>query len=239
MNRILVLLIVLLALSPIAASGEITGDGVILLHGLGRTSSSMKTLESRLREAGLVVHNIDYSSTEAAPTQLLASVSASIAECCAASPAPIHFVTHSLGGILARAYIAQNRPENLGRVVLIAPPNNGSEIVDSLGDTTLFAKILGPTGQDLGTDPESFPNRLPRPDYEIGVIAGSRSINPIGSLLIPGPDDGTVSIESAKLDGAADFLVVDSSHTFIMHDSEVARQTLHFLESGTFAPPRE
>ena len=111
--------------------------------------------------------------------------------------------------------------------------------MDPVRGNALFSEILGPAGKDLGTDLDSFPNRLPPPDFAVGVIAGSRSSNPIGSLLIPGPDDGAVSIESSKLGKASDFLVVDSTHTFIMYDDEVARQTIHFLQTGTFSDPED
>jgi hypothetical protein len=195
----------------------------------------MKSLAAELQHSGYVVHNLDYSSTTEAPDALLRSVSEQIRDCCRDTDGRIHFVTHSLGGILVRAYLNEERPANLGRAVLLAPPNAGSEIVDSIGDNPVFAAVLGPTGQTLGTGPESLPKRLPAPDYEVGIIAGSRSINPIGSAIIPGDDDGTVSIESAKLPNAADFLVVDATHTFIMQDTEVARQTIHFLRFGRFA----
>jgi len=189
----------------------------------------METLEAKLTIEGFEVHNIDYSSREGTPDELLAAVTASIDGCClqqgAGVPVRLNFVTHSLGGILARAYLARHRPPEMGRAVLLAPPNGGSEIVDALGDSALFSEVFGPTGQALGTDPDSFPNRLPAPDYEVGVIAGNASINPIGSMLIPGPDDGTVSVESSKLEDASDILVADVTHTFIMHDM------------GAFDPP--
>ncbi len=237
----MITLLFFIALLAAPARAELATDRVVLLHGLGRSSSSMESLEARLLEARFTVHNIDYSSTEGTPEQLLASVTASIDECCspsmAAPGARLHFVTHSLGGILARAYLARQRPDNMGRAVLLAPPNSGSEIVDAIGDSALFSGVFGPTGQDLGTDPGSFPNRLPPPDYEVGIIAGSRSINPIGSMLIPGPDDGAVSIENSKLEEASGFLVIDATHTFIMHDDEVIRQTIHFLRTGAFDEP--
>ena len=154
-------------------------------------------------------------------------------QCCSDAPR-LHFVGHSLGGVLTRALLAEQRPENLGRVVMLAPPNQGSEIVDSLANSAAFGWVLGPTASQLGTDRESLPNRLPPPDYELGVIAGVESVNPVGSSMLPGEDDGTVSVERAKLPGMTDFVTVPYSHTFIMRAKEVADLTIHFLRHGRF-----
>ena len=229
-------------LCPAAAAGAQVGDAgaaaprerVVLLHGLARGAGSMAPLAERLRAAGFETHNLDYSSTRHTPPELVAWLDAAIARCCAGGDAPVHFVTHSLGGILVRARLADARPVSLGRVVLIAPPNKGSEIVDAIGDNPLLEGLLGPTAVRLGTEDGSFPRSLGPPDYEVGIIAGSSSINPIGSALVPGPDDGTVSIESTRLEGASDFIVVEASHTLIMQDAGVARQVIHFLRRGRF-----
>ena len=130
--------------------------------------------------------------------------------------------------------LGERRPENLGRVVMLAPPNRGSELVDLLGGSELFEWIYGPTATQLGTDPESLPNRLPPPDYALGVIAGSGSVNPAGSLLIEGESDGTVAVEHTKVEGMRDFLVVPHSHTFIMRGEDVAEQVIAFLRTGRF-----
>jgi len=207
---------------------------VMLLHGLGRGASSMEELADHLREAGFAVTNFDYPSTDHEPEVLVEMVAEEVRRCCESSDAPLHFVTHSLGGILTRAYLAGHVPSNLGRVVMLAPPNKGSEIVDTLGENPIFEAILGPTAPELGTDSESFPKRLGPPGFEVGIIAGTSSINPVGSALLPGPSDGTVTVESARLEGAADFLLVDVSHTFIMQDDSVAEQVIHFLRHGRF-----
>jgi hypothetical protein len=207
---------------------------VMLLHGLGRGASSMEALADHLREAGFAVNNFDYPSTDHEPEVLVEMVAEEVRRCCESSDAPLHFVTHSLGGILTRAYLAAHVPSNLGRVVMLAPPNKGSEIVDTLGENPVFEAILGPTAPELGTDSESLPRRLGPPGFEVGIIAGTSSINPVGSALLPGPSDGTVTVESARLEGAADFLLVDASHTFIMQDDSVAEQVIHFLRHGRF-----
>ena len=103
-----------------------------------------------------------------------------------------------------------------------------------MGDSSAFLAFFGPTAAELGTGPDSLPNRIGPPAYELGVIAGRQSINPIGSALLPGPDDGAVTIERTKLDGAADFIVVDANHTFIMQNEAAQHQVLHFLRHGRF-----
>lgn len=210
------------------------GESVVLLHGLGRTAAAMDPLAKRLRAAGFETHNLDYPSTDRTPDELVAWLDRALTDCCEHTPGALHFVTHSLGGILVRAQLEAKRPERLGRVVLIAPPNHGSEIVDSLAGFALFEAVLGPTGSALGTGPDSFPNRIGPPDYEVGVIAGNDSINPLGAVLLPEANDGTVSVESTRLEGATDFIEMRSNHTFIMQDDAVADQVIHFLQHGRF-----
>ncbi len=231
----------LVLLAGLAGAEPLRPDAehVMLLHGLARGARSMEKLAEHLRAAGFVVHNIDYPSTKLTPEQLLEWLAAEEARCCRDGVAKLHYVTHSLGGILVRAHLERARPANLGRVVLLAPPNRGSEWVDVLGRLDLFETALGPTAALLGTDPDSLPNRIGPPDYELGIIAGTRSINPIGSAILPGDDDGTVSVERTRLDGATDLLTVPATHTFIMQDPEVARQVVRFIERGRFDHPGE
>lgn len=232
------LLALLLVLSPFtetsrSGNAEEPREVVVLLHGLGRSERSMRPLEERLSESGYRVHNPPYDSTGKSPEALVDELGSRMDACCTEAPA-LHFVGHSLGGILIRAYLAENKPPNVGRVVMLAPPNHGSEIVDELGDSNLFEWAMGPSALQLGTDAESLPNRLPAPNVELGVIAATGSVNPIGSVVIPNADDGMVSLESAKLDGMADFLVVPNSHAFITHSDEVGRQVVYFLKTGRF-----
>jgi triacylglycerol lipase len=209
-------------------------ERVVLIHGLARSQTSMSELAEHLAAAGYEVSNLDYDSRDKPPDALVAEVARAVAECCSETAGPVHFVTHSLGGILLRAYLARQAPPNLGRVVLLAPPNHGSEIVDAVGDSPAFAAFFGPTAVELGTGEGSFPNQIASPDYPLGIIAGSQSVNPIGSALLPGPNDGAVTVESAKLEGAADFIVIDATHTFIMSNPVAIAQTEHFLRNGRF-----
>ncbi len=227
--------------SPVPAEGGSehgteTKDAVVLLHGLGRTNRSMEWLAAQLREAGFEPHNFDYPSRQHPPEELLAKLAPRIEACCAAAPST-HFVTHSLGGILTRAYLAGEPAVRPGRVVMLAPPNRGSEIVDTYGDWAIFERAMGPTAVQLGTAPDSLPNRLPPPDVEVGVIAGTGTINPLGSIVIPDEDDGMVSVQSTRLEGMKDFLVVEDNHALIMRSEEVASQVIHFLRHGRFRRP--
>jgi pimeloyl-ACP methyl ester carboxylesterase len=193
----------------------------------------MRALEARLARAGFRVHNLRYASTAQTPDELIANLDDQIAACCATAPR-LHFVTHSLGGILARAYLAEHRPPNLGRVVMLAPPNRGSELADIARESELLREALGPTGALLGTDSASLPNRLPPPDFVFGVIAGTVSANPVSAIVLPGENDGTVTVESTKLPGMADFVTVPATHTLIVRSERAAAHTIAFLRRGRF-----
>ena len=208
---------------------------VILLHGLCRTSSSMAPMEKALSAAGYHVLNVDYPSRTAAIEKLSDdAIVRAVADCQKAGAVKIHFVTHSLGGILVRSYLTRHTIPNLGRVVMLGPPNQGSEVVDKLGSFWVFKKINGPAGNELGTDKNSMPNKLGPANFCAGVIAGNRSINWINSLLIPGRDDGKVSVERTRLAGMTDHIVVRATHPFLMRNRTVIRQTIHFLRTGQF-----
>jgi triacylglycerol lipase len=210
-----------------------TTEQVVLLHGLARTSRSMKGIEKFLSNRGYQVWNIDYPSRQYPVAELAKIVRNEVVSKTAAA-GKVDFVTHSLGGIILR-YMQEHDPlPNLGRVVMLSPPNHGSELVDTLGDFWPFGLVNGPAGKQLGTGRNSIPQELGNVNFELGVIAGDRSINWINSLIIPGKDDGKVSIESAKVKGMADFLIVHVSHSFIMKDKKVITNCLHFLRNGRF-----
>jgi triacylglycerol lipase len=210
---------------------------VILLHGLCRTSRSMVKMERALTDAGYQVRNVDYPSRTAS-VQTLAddAIGKVVGECQRDGATKIDFVTHSLGGILVRSYLARHKIPTLGRVVMLAPPNQGSEVVDKLGWLFLFKWINGPAGNELGTDKNSAPDKLGPANFPVGIIAGDRSINWINSLLIAGADDGKVSVERTKLAGMTDHIVIHATHPFIMKNREVIRQTIQFLRNGNFDP---
>ena len=232
-------LLVLFGVQEPAAFADTAGEplveqeAVVLLHGLGRSWRSMNPLESRLLAEGYKVHNFAYTTRDTNPDELVLKLEQYVDECCSNSHR-LHFVGHSLGAILIRVLLKESRPDNLGRVVMLSPPNHGSELADSIGDSWLIERMLGPAAEHLGTDPGSLPNTLPPVDYEVGVIAGSASVNPMGSIIIPGDDDGVVAICSMLLDGMTDFLVIHKTHTFIMQSTAVTAQIFEFLENGRF-----
>ena len=220
-----------LTAAPFAFAGE--PATVILLHGYGRSSYSMLPLERRLEAAGFTVHNIGYPSMRRSPPELVSRLGQELDLCCKSAPR-VHFVTHSLGGILVRAYLAEHQLPNMGRVVMLAPPNQGSELADMVNGSSVLSAILGPTATQLGTGMDSLPKRLPPPWFEIGVIAGVDEFNPLGDWLVPKPSDGTVSVASTQLGGMSDFVTVPKSHTFIMWSTEVADYVIRFLRTGRF-----
>jgi triacylglycerol lipase len=225
--------LVLLALSPAAALADV--ECVALLHGLARTSTSMIRLEARLERAGFEVVNLNYPSRDQPVQQLAGSVVGdAITACEEFSPDKIHFVTHSLGGILVRFYFLNETHEKLGRVVMLGPPNQGSEVVDKLDKVPGFELVNGPAGSQLGTSNGSMPRFLGAVNFELGIIAGNQSINPIYSLMIPGPDDGKVSVDSTRIDGIDRHLVMPVTHTWMMFNADVIEQVIHFLNTGNF-----
>lgn len=209
-------------------------ESVVLLHGLGRTPLAMWPLRFRLTVAGYHVLNCGYPSTLQPIEQLSQVVGQARARCLAEGADIVHFVTHSLGGILVRHYFSHHSAEHVGRVVMLGPPNQGSEVVDQLRDTWWFRLITGPAGQQLGTEPESLPNTLGTPPLEIGVIAGRRSSDPWFKRFFSGSNDGKVSVERARLVGMKDFVVVDAGHTLLASNSDVQQQVLNFLREGCF-----
>ena len=224
-----------LVCAPLISIAAPMNEHVILLHGLCRTSSSMNAMERALTRKGYRVLNVDYPSRTARIVELSESVlRPAIHECNRASAARIHFVGHSLGAILIRDYLARYEVPNAGHVVMLGPPNQGSEVVDKLGSWWLFKKINGPAGCELGTNTDSTPNQIGTPRVPIGIIAGSRSINWINSLMIRGTDDGKVSVARTKLAGMADHVVLPIAHPFLMRNKAAIQQTIYFLREGKF-----
>ena len=206
---------------------------VILLHGLVRTDSSLKKMALALNSEGYKTINTSYPSTKHTIEELADSTISSALFQCAGST-KVHFVTHSLGGILVRQYLSKNTIEKLGRVVMLGPPNQGSEVVDSLRNAPGFEQMHGPAGLQLGTDAKSVPKVLGAANFEVGVIAGTRSVNPVLSRMLPGQNDGKVTVGNTKLEGMTGHISLPVTHPFMMRNKTVIRQVIHFLKNGQF-----
>lgn len=207
---------------------------VVLLHGLARSHRSMSPLKESLRGQGYHVVNSDYNSLDAPIEELAPRAIDHAIAACPANYETVHFVTHSLGGILVRQYAQHTNSAVIGRVVMLGPPNKGSELVDRFVKIPGFNALNGFAGKQLGTNTDSKPNTLAEAKFELGIIAGSKSMNPILSLLLPGQDDGKVTIERTKLEGMKEHLIVPTTHTFMMRNPQVIAQVSHFLREGEF-----
>ena len=234
-----------LSAQPVRADGGPGNPGepthcVVLLHGIGGFALLLKPMELSLEEQGYFVANVTYPSlSDSIESLAVEAVEEGLQRCSAQGLSRIHFVTHSMGGILVRQYLSQESIAGLERVVMLAPPNQGSRFADYLGDSPL-GKLYEPDAlAQLGTGDESVPRRLDAPDFELGVIAGTRNLR----KLIPGapsePSDGVVTVDETKTPGMKDFLLTPATHTTIVWNDEVQRQTAHFLRNGRFDHPRE
>ncbi|MCF6246016.1 MAG: alpha/beta fold hydrolase [Desulfobacula sp.] len=211
-------------------------DAVILIHGLGRTSWSLIQMEWHLRKMGYAVFNLDFPAAKNTIEYISSHYLAKQVEALNRDFGKIHFVTHSFGGIILRYYLKDHQIPNIGRVVMLSPPNQGSLLTDKLRNNKLYRYLTGPAGQQTGTDKKSIPSQLGPVDFELGVIAGNVSLNPILSFWIPGEDDGKLSINTTKVSGMKDFLLVPFNHTYIMEKPEVISEVVHFLGRGRFSP---
>jgi len=209
-------------------------QGVLLLHGLARTARSMSPLAKFLGHHGYLVVNQGYPSTRAPIEQLAApAVGEGFAQLASLGAESMHVVTHSMGGILLRSALHKSRPAELGRVVMLSPPNQGSELVDALARFRWFCMIFGPAGCQLNTKREGLPQQLGSVDFSLGIIIGNRPAMGL-KYFFPGPNDGKVSVERAQVAGMRDFLVLPCGHSMIMRKKNVQQQILHFLEKERF-----
>ena len=208
---------------------------LVLLHGLGRTRYSLWPVAREALRRRYRVHNLGYPSRHAPIERLAESVGQRVREI-SDSGGPVDVVTHSMGGIVLRAAVASESlpADRVRRVVMLAPPNHGSEVADRLRDYLVYRLFTGPAGQQIGTDDDSVPRRLPPPPFELGIIAGRRSGNPLFARVLGAEGDGKVTVASAQIEGMRELVVVDRSHTFIMWAPDVLAHIFAFLQTGRF-----
>ena len=196
----------------------------------------MGVAERAVREAGFRTLNLDYPGRRLGLAALAAHVDAASARWIAGLDGEVHFLTHSMGGLVTRVLLATNRPVRLGRVVMLGPPNGGSEVADLMVRYALYHRVFGPAGAELITKrPVALTTLLGAIDYPVGIIAGRRAIDPVSWMLLPKPNDGKVAVAHTRVDGMADHLILPVDHTFMVRDPVVLRAALRFLRSGRFA----
>lgn len=208
-------------------------ETVILLHGLARSYRCMRKMDNALRQAGYDTLNINYASTRD-NIETLSETVISNALSQTSTADTVHFVTHSLGGVLLRYYLKHRQIDKLGRVVMLAPPNQGSEVAGWLQHLRLFRKLMGPAAVQLSGKASDLISQLGPAEFELGIIAGNRPFNPLFAPFLAKPNDGTVTVENTRLAGMKDHITLPASHPFIMRHNEVIRQVLYFLQQGQF-----
>ncbi len=234
LQKHIAIIIGMLLQGPMVEASNTSAECVVILHGMGRTAYSMRSMEKYLKEHGYYTINRGYPSTSEKIEDISKNVIPKYVEECKTKGTKVHFVTHSLGGIVTRYYLQSNSLPAGSRVVMLSPPNKGSEVSDKFRNTSWYQWMTGLPGQQLTTDADSIPNQLKPIPYDVGVITGRKTLEPWFSRLIPGEDDGKVSVERARLDEMKDFLIVDHAHTFIMKSKEVKKEVLNFLRHGHF-----
>lgn len=237
--RVLFLLPLLSIMPPLpAAETKPEPDCVVLLHGIGLRAYVMKRLEFALRADGYRVVNLSYPSRKMPFEEIAGTyLPAQLLKHDVARAPHLHFVTHSLGSLVVRKLIADARPANLGRVVMIGPPNQGSTAADLAQKNALLKQFLGGNLVRLGTGEDAIVRTLGPADFDVGIIAGEMFVNPVFGKALGGKNDGAVTVESARLEGMKDFIVVPYSHTLMLWRTEVVDQTRTFLSEGKFTHP--
>lgn len=235
MRRWLALLLVLVGGTPGRAAAADPRECVVLLHGVALSSWTMSPLERALTDAGYRVVNLAYPSRQLPFDELAgAYLPARLREHDVARAPRVHFVTHSLGSLVLRGYLRDHRPANLGRVVMLGPPNQGSTAADHARQSGFLRWVAGRNLGGLGTGDDAIVRRLGPADFEVGIIAGTARANPLFDGILASPNDGAVTVESARLEGMRDFLVVPYSHTAMLWREPVMAQVLAFLRHGRF-----
>jgi pimeloyl-ACP methyl ester carboxylesterase len=207
-----------------------SGRAVILIHGIIRSSKSFSSMKQALEADGLTVVAFDYPSTRVAIKDSAGYLDQVIQSL--EGIEQIDFVVHSMGGLVVRAWLQEHSDPRVKRMVMLGVPNLGAKMANHLKDLGLFKLVMGPAGQQLIEGEESYITELPVPTFPFAVIAGARGTENGFNPLIPGDDDGTVSVDCTRLPGAADFMTVPSLHSFLIGNKDVIAATRRFLSDG-------
>lgn len=212
------------------------GDYVVVIHGLGWFRDTLKPTVKYLNQRGYTPVRFTYDSrSPLLEMELVERIDTLIREQCPDPKRRIHFVAHSMGCIVTRLYLKHRQPKRLGRVVLLTPPNQGTELADLVGRSELLKEFFGKGASDLGTHAASLPNSLPAATYAPGIIMGNRSMFAPLSWYLQGPDDGVIRVERGKMPGMGGFIVVPSTHTRLPGASGALREMDHYLQTGKFS----
>ncbi len=228
--------------SPLASYTDIAallpkGDYVVLLHGSEPSTKSMATLQRAFENEGYQVINVDYASRAPSILEMADSAHQAIHRALTDKSRKVHFVGYSIGGLVARAYVHEYPPANMGRLVMLGTPNQGSEIADLMQGTAIFDHLVGQAGNELKTayNREAL---LGVPKYEAASIAGTISWDPVSSSVIEGADDGRVSVQSTTFNGMRDHLTVEETHGGLPQNHQVIMATKSFIKGGSFTAKR-
>jgi len=211
-----------------------TQDGIILLHGIFRTHRSMGGMASYLKRNGFKTLHIGYPSTKQTIEQIVETIHPKVEAFANTISGKLHFVGYSMGGLITRAYLHKHPLSKLARVVMIGTPNHGSEVADFIKNWWVYKKLYGPAGQQLITQLPNQAALLGRVNYDLGIIAGNKTADFIGSRIIGKENDGKVSVESTKLEGMKEHIVIPVSHIYMPHSAKVRKLVRRFLQEGHF-----
>jgi hypothetical protein len=202
---------------------------IVLLHGQGRTRLSMLVLGKRFRSVGYQTLNFPYNQTIHSLDEISGQLVEFIGQKMKTSD--YHLIGHSLGNVIIRNAFRKDYPAGLGKIVMLAPPNQPAHLAKRLKKNLIYRVFTGDSGQKLSE--EKFYRDLPIPTVPFGVIAGDKG----QSLTFSEPNDGVVTVGSTKLKGMADWILLHHGHTFIMNCKDTFEHCVRFIESGRFKQP--